>query len=108
MSNTSESNIAGLRVENLRCEFLIDPIGVDVAAPRLSWELTSDRTGAHQVAYRIAAGDWDTGRIQSCDTAHIAYGGPPLRSGQRVTWRVEVEDDEASLTRSPDAGWEMG
>jgi hypothetical protein len=28
-----------VEVENLRCEYLKDPLGVDVAKPRLSWKL---------------------------------------------------------------------
>ena len=31
--------IHAVEVENLRCEYLKDPLGVDVAKPRLSWKL---------------------------------------------------------------------
>src|ERR1039458_1245453 len=30
---------ATLNAENLRCEYLKDPLGIDVTRPRLSWEL---------------------------------------------------------------------
>src|ERR1017187_7248752 len=30
---------ASLKAENLRCEYLKDPLGIDVTQPRLSWEL---------------------------------------------------------------------
>jgi alpha-L-rhamnosidase len=33
---------ATLNAENLRCEYLKDPLGIDVTQPRLSWELRAD------------------------------------------------------------------
>lgn len=46
-----------LFVKNLRCEYKINPIGIDVGIdamrPRLSWELHSDRCGVVQEACRI-------------------------------------------------------
>lgn len=30
-----------LRPERLRCEYLTDPLGIDVLHPRLSWTLTA-------------------------------------------------------------------
>ena len=33
----------GLAVTNLPCEYKINPIGIDVAEPRMSWELVSGR-----------------------------------------------------------------
>ena len=45
-----------LTATNLRCEYLRDPLGIDVERPRLSWEIsdpTGMRRGARQSAYRI-------------------------------------------------------
>ena len=42
--------------EQLRCEYRVNPLGVDVPAPRLSWIMVSgeaDRRGVRQTAYRI-------------------------------------------------------
>ena len=33
-------------VTRLRCEYLVDPLGLDETSPRLSWELATDRRGA--------------------------------------------------------------
>ncbi len=107
MSNTSESNIAGLRVEQLRCEFLTDPLGIDAAFPRLSWELTSQRDGAQPVAHRVVADEWDSGWIESGETT-AEYGGAPLASAQRIAWRVDVRDDKGNITTSPPAWFETG
>jgi alpha-L-rhamnosidase len=44
-----------VEVANLRCEYLKDPLGIDVAKPRLSWKLeTGDQKperGIKQTAY---------------------------------------------------------
>ncbi|MEY2468226.1 MAG: alpha-L-rhamnosidase, partial [Actinomycetota bacterium] len=106
MSNTSESNIGGLGIDRLRCEYLVDPLGIDDPAPRLSWELTSDRPGATQVAYRVCAGEWDSGKVESAATG-AAYAGRPLTSRERLDWRVEVWDDEGTRSGSAPAHFEM-
>jgi hypothetical protein len=40
-------------VEDLRCEYLIEPMGVDALNPRLSWIIVSDRRGEKQTAYQV-------------------------------------------------------
>jgi alpha-L-rhamnosidase len=32
-----------IRVENLKCEYLTNPIGIDASHPRLNWQLQSAR-----------------------------------------------------------------
>ena len=44
---------AELTATALRCEYLSDPLGIDVPAPRLSWALDGDGGGRSQSAYRI-------------------------------------------------------
>lgn len=36
---------------DLRCEYLTDPLGVDVLQPGLSWRIASDRRGVRQTDY---------------------------------------------------------
>jgi len=106
--------------KRLRCEYQVNPLGLGVEVPRLSWVLEGDRRGERQTAYRVLVasdpavlkrgeGDlWDSGRVASDQTAHVEYGGKPLRSGQRVYWTVTTWDrDGASKTSAP-AHWEMG
>ncbi len=49
-----------LIVSNLTCEYRINPLGIDVLQPRLSWQLESDQRGTHQTAYRILAAASET------------------------------------------------
>ncbi|MFA6449743.1 MAG: glycoside hydrolase family 78 protein [bacterium] len=110
-----------LSVGYLRCEYLVDPLGIDVALPRLSWTLTSDERSQKQTAYRIIAasslknldagtGDlWDTGKIESDDTAQIEYAGKPLESRMRVFWKVQAWDSQGKPSEwSAPAKWSMG
>ncbi|MCK9901936.1 glycoside hydrolase family 78 protein [Frankia sp. Cpl3] len=94
----------------LRVEHLVDPLGLTVSAPRLSWWLPEGAT--RQVAYQVRGAvdgvGWDGGRVVSGDSLFVLYGGPPLRSGQRVTWAVRVWTDAGESAWSPAAWWETG
>ncbi|CAA9568753.1 MAG: GH78 / CBM67 [uncultured Thermomicrobiales bacterium] len=110
-----------LRPTRLRCEYLVDPLGIDERAPRLSWELAAAGRGQRQTAYQVVVaaaatdaaagrGDlWDSGRVAGDRTAHVAYAGAALRSGQACWWSVQAwdRDGEPSPWASP-ARWEMG
>lgn len=105
---------------NLICEYRANPLGIAVTIPRLGWQMRTDRRGARQTAYRIlAAGDpqqlregqadlWDSGKIETDQSVHIAYAGQKLRSRQRVYWQVTVWDENDQASRSAPAWFEMG
>src|SRR6266404_3901554 len=38
---------------HLKCDSLVNPLGIDSKEPRLSWQLRDDRYGARQTAYEI-------------------------------------------------------
>jgi alpha-L-rhamnosidase len=81
---------------SLRCEYDANPIGIDAPRPRLSWQLTTDRRGTRQTAYRILVADsleilnsnkgniWDSKRVTSNQSLLRPYQGPSLRSRQRL------------------------
>ena len=111
----------GLSSTGLRCEYQVDPLGIDAPRPRLSWIVTSAERGQRQIAYQVLVassddalkrdqGDlWDSGQVKSDDTTAIVYGGKPLLSSQRCYWKVKVWDknDRPSTWSSP-ALWSMG
>lgn len=121
MAAATKAPGAQLRATYLRCEYLVNPIVVDQAAPRLSWELQGPGRGVRQSAYRIlAAADrarlrpgqadlWDSGKVTSSATWQIAYGGKTPRPTQRVWWAVQVWDgaDRPSPWSQP-AEWTRG
>ncbi len=110
-----------LTIHRLRCEYSDDPLGVDSPAPRLSWEVRSTERAQSQSAWRVlvasspallrdgAADLWDSGRVASGQTAHVAYAGTPLTSRRLCHWIVRVWDrDGVAGDWSPPACWEMG
>src|SRR5450759_3383257 len=115
---------AAVRPRQLRCEYRVNPQGIDATEPRLSWVLTPVNPKARslrQTAYRILVassdtalrsntGDlWDSGKTGSPDSIHIVYRGKPLNSGVAAYWKVQVwdQDGQASVW-SAEAQWSMG
>lgn len=95
---------------NLRTEYLTDPLGIDISAPRLFWTCTG---ATSQSAYQILARRdghviWDSGKILSSSMTAIPWAGDALRSRDAVEWGVRLwdETDEAGPWRH--AGFEMG
>ncbi|MGD8777378.1 MAG: family 78 glycoside hydrolase catalytic domain [Ignavibacteria bacterium] len=108
-------------VTSLRCEYLINPLGIDVKSPRLSWNILSSKRGDMQTAYQIIVsstreslsknnGDvWDSGKVDSDESIHVEYDGIPLKSLTRYFWKVKVWDIEGTLSKwSEPAFWSMG
>jgi hypothetical protein len=112
---------AGLVPVDLRCDYAVNPLGVDSTAPRLFWKLAGSGRGRHQTAYEILAassekhlardnGDlWASGKVDSDETIQISYAGKKLESSQLVFWKVRVWDKngQASAWSQP-ATWTMG
>ena len=105
---------------HLKCEYATTPLGLDTPTPRLSWQLESSRRGQVQTAYRISAATtlelllkatpdlWDSGKVAS-DAQIVPYGGPPLRSGDRVYWQVQAWDGSGAAGPMSEPTWfEMG
>ena len=115
---------SSIRATQLRCEYRVNPLGIDVTQPRLSWVVEAvnpaDR-GLKQSAYRVLAagseqaldretGDlWDSGKVASDQSAQIIYSGKALGSGSRAFWKVEVWDQTGTSSGwSTRASWSMG
>lgn len=105
----------------LRCEYATNPIGLGTAQPRFFWQLSDDRTGAAQSAYRVLVasdrarldrdeGDlWDSGEIASGDCAQIPYQGSGLGSRARAFWKVRSFDADGTASAwSEPASFELG
>ena len=109
-----------LTLSELRCEYAVDPLGIDVVRPRLSWIATAEGRGQVQTAYQVLAGTtrdgverceadlWDSGRVLSPSNL-IEYAGERLASEMGVWWRVRVWDgkDQPGPYSAP-AYFEMG
>jgi alpha-L-rhamnosidase len=108
----------------LRCEYLVNPLGIDVAQPRLSWRMQSidpAARGLRQSAYQILVSDsaeglaadrgelWDSGPVESNESVNVVYGGKPLPSRTACFWKVRVWDQDGRPSQwSEPARWSMG
>jgi hypothetical protein len=112
---------AALAPIDLRCDYAVNPMGVDSQPPRLFWKLESHERGARQTAYEILVassptalsrneGDlWDSGKVNSDETIQINYGGQKLNSWQEVFWKVRSWDQNGNVSSwSRSARWTMG
>ncbi len=112
---------SGVNIQNLRCEYLTNPVGIDIVNPRLSWIIESTLRGERQTAFEILVassaeklaknqGDlWDSGKVESEQTSQLEYKGKPLISGVQCFWKVRIWDRNGKVADwSKPANWTMG
>lgn len=104
-------------VKDLVCEYHSNPLGIDVQKPRLSWKIVSSGENMLQSAYEIKVTDqtsngkliWNSGKVNSGESVNVVYGGPALKSMQKVAWQVRIWDSKGKATGwSSPGSWEMG
>lgn len=97
-----------IKATNLKCERLINPIGIDVKKPRLSWTCEG---AVKQTAYRIVANSngkqiWDSGKVEK-NAMQTAYP-QLLGSRQRIDWAVTLWDENDEQGERSEAYFETG
>ncbi len=109
------------RAVDLRVEHRTNPLGIDAAHPRFSWQMADTTHGAMQSAYRLfvartpsrlAAGRadvWDSGVRRGDATLDVPYAGSALEPRTRYYWTVCLWDqsDRAAPCATP-AWFETG
>ena len=109
--------------DKLMCDSWINPQGIDISNPVLSWTLTnkSSQRNIRQTAYQVLVasslqklqandGDmWNPGKIKSDQMSQLTYAGNPLKSGKKYWWKVKIWDTTGKeSTWSESANWTMG
>lgn len=121
---SAPANMSTVTPVDPRCEYLREPLGVDIRQPRLSWELKAavpEQRGQHQTAYRILVASsrslldeekadlWDSGLVESDQSNLVVYRGSPLSAHMDCCWKVRVRDDQGTLSQwSAPGRWMMG
>ncbi len=100
-------NGMALTPDALMCGLLDKPglVAMTDAAPGLSWCFAEEcLPGDYQTAYQVQVATsterfktdipdlWDSGKVVSGQSLHVAYAGLPLPGGVQVFWRVRVWD----------------
>lgn len=111
----------GVAVKELRCEYRVNPLGIDVFKPRLSWIMESNQRGQKQRAYQILVSDseeqlkqnegqlWDSGKVKSEQSNQVVYEGQPLKPRMRCYWKVRVWDNDDRVSAWSEAAmWTAG
>ncbi|MFD2935929.1 alpha-L-rhamnosidase [Spirosoma flavum] len=103
----------------LTCEHLLNPLGIDAPAPRLSWRLDDTRKGAKQTAYQLYVGTdsvevsrgkanvWQLGKVM-LDTQLSTYAGKTLQPFTKYYWRIDAWDKDGKPSASSVASFETG
>lgn len=121
-SNENKSHkLAAVIITGLKCEYRLNPLGIDKPNPRLSWTLESDRRGQKQLAYQVLVasslkklnndvGDlWDSGNVESEQSLNVAYGGSKLKSRTQYFWKVRISDSNGTMSAwSTPSSWSTG
>lgn len=99
-----------MKAVRLRTEYLVNPIGIDIVAPRLYWNAEG---GKKQTAYQIIAKSggkiiWNTGKVASSRMTHILYEGQSLHSREKVYWSVKLWDENGEEGEMSTGSFEMG
>lgn len=101
-----------IEVKELRCEYLVNPLGIDTKTPRLSWQIRDKKQsrGQKQTAYQVIVasspelltkneGDlWDSGKVKSAQSALVSYEGKALISNQDCYWKVRIFDKDGKAS----------
>jgi alpha-L-rhamnosidase len=103
-----------IKLTSLTCEYLTNPLGIDVMHPRFSWKIQSEKRGVYQKAYQLIISEsldrvqhetgefWNSGKVISDQTVNLEYSGIPLTSNKKYYWRVCIwTDDNDSVWSSP-------
>ena len=95
-----------LQVDDLLCENLTHPLGIDTTTPRFSWKMLSGRNGTKQKAYQILVATdsllleegkadlWNSGKVKSPASVMVPYRGKELQARSYAYWKVGVWDEK--------------
>lgn len=109
-----------MKIVNLKCEFLDNPIAIDNRTPRFSWVISSEEYNVVQTSYRIVIASerqnldenkydiWDSGIISSDECIGITYAGIKLKSKATYWWKVICKTNTENVLVSNTADFGMG
>ncbi len=106
----------GIAIENLRTDYLENPIGIEADSVSFSWNLESNVIGAAQTAYQIRVYEkgeesrlvWDSKKVKSSRSVGIPYEGSALKEATAYRWTVQAWNEEGKEIPAREAEFETG
>jgi alpha-L-rhamnosidase len=86
-----------IRFYDLRCEYMVNPIGLDESHPRFTWKLQHALPEQPSINVWISRDttDWSTAIVlKPNDRNRTVYQGAPLESFTRYYWKVGTTDQK--------------
>ncbi|CAG5017646.1 Alpha-L-rhamnosidase [Dyadobacter sp. CECT 9275] len=115
--STQSYAVPALLTGRLTCEYMENPLGIDIRKPRLSWTLESVLRNQRQTAYEVLVSDnqkdiaglkgnvWQTGKVSSDQNLHVEYNGKALSAFKRYYWRVRSYDTNGQPSEWSKIAW---
>ena len=104
-------------VSGLKCEYLYNPLGLNVSHPRFTWQIESQEENFIQTAYEIRVATsvtmldqknklvWNSGKVNSDHSVNVEYKGKPLESQTRYFWQVRIWDNKGITSGWSEPAW---
>lgn len=92
--------------ESLTCNGQNKPIAIESEQPLLSWIVKADGFNRSQIFYQVLVASeakllnekeadmWNSGQVESAQSAHVKYQGTKLLPTQKYWWKVKIWDEK--------------
>lgn len=110
-----------LEFESLTCNYQTNPIAIDSEQPLLSWIVNAVGFNREQTAWQVLVASqpdllnekdadfWNSGKVESAQSAHVKYRGKELNPTQKYWWKVKIWDEKGEVSDwSPVQTFETG
>ncbi|HWR99355.1 MAG TPA: alpha-L-rhamnosidase N-terminal domain-containing protein, partial [Prolixibacteraceae bacterium] len=106
-----------LSLTDLRCESMVNPIGISELSPGFSWRIASSGRDVRQSGYHILVADseeklrnnegscWDSKFVTSDVSVQIICQGAALQSEKRYFWKVKIRDQAGHESAWSETAW---
>ncbi len=114
--SSCQRNTNSVSIDDLKCEHLSNPLGIDCENPRFTWQLNSEEQVVNQTAYQLFVGtdslevskgvgnQWESGTVQS-GTIPVLYDGPAFKAFTRYYWGLKIKDTDGNWSPLSKVSW---
>lgn len=111
MSALTSCGTSVIKLDDLRCEYMTEPLAIDNIEPHFSWKMTSRQNGSHATAYQLLVATdikklneddadlWNSGKVDSEVSTGITYQGKELSARVHAYWKVRVWDTDGKPSK---------